>query len=674
MTSKSTTVALKPHTISRQGTKLVLENKETGHQSYLDPKAEAVLRILTSPVSLRSLVLDLVAGEKRLTVRELFAILQTLERDGMIERSLGLTGEVGSSQDTRIPPFVLRPLVSFPLLNELKLAALPWIAGALAFALICGSLFYVYDMYRDLSLDGFLAFEASYSRAVGMFLVISSAILVLRGFVAALLTTLATGRMRRLRVDLLLCGAELDSDEIGLTALSQRRVTVLVSLAIALSPLLIGALVSLGLHYDSPYVATILILSIFFTLLSFHPARRSMLTLVLDTFVPREKSRNMAAYLKNRAVLSIATSRGQKLEGETGYLAFSSVALLWTVGGMLFSLLVLRDNVPALRTVIFETSVSFSERIGALLAFIAIAGSVFIFTGDLLSTLGKNIIFPLMTSFLKLGRKAGSKNIAQFDQTLINQELSKMSFFEQLSASAMKMVVERGQVKEYRKGTRLIIQGDQGAELFALLEGEVEVRKREATGLVSSICVLRSGSIFGEMALIKDIPRTADVVALTPIRAFILSKAVVGELLKGSEADHKRLLDQIALGHYLSSTALFRMLPAESIAMLREVGKLKRFKAGDDAVKQGEQAKSFYMIVRGWARVIRDDKEISALKQGDFFGEIGLLENVPRTATVQAAEELLVLELEYEPFWRVVADNPRLALALDNIAAERRGQ
>jgi hypothetical protein len=91
----------------------------------------------------------------------------------------------------------------------------------------------------------------------------------------------------------------------------------------------------------------------------------------------------------------------------------------------------------------------------------------------------------------------------------------------------------------------------------------------------------------------------------------------------------------------------------------------RRFKTGDVVFKQGDFPDRLYLIGRGEAEVIRTDQGkdivLARLKAGEFFGEMGILGNTPRTATVKAATDLETLSihrnyfgplLAYLPAWR----------------------
>lgn len=102
--------------------------------------------------------------------------------------------------------------------------------------------------------------------------------------------------------------------------------------------------------------------------------------------------------------------------------------------------------------------------------------------------------------------------------------------------------------------------------------------------------------------------------------------------------------------HMLRSAPMFAALgPAELERLART---LDRESVGPGAAVcvQGEPGERFYLVERGTARVVRDGDDVASLGTGDFFGEIALLRDLPRTATVEATSELDLLFLERGPF------------------------
>lgn len=88
-------------------------------------------------------------------------------------------------------------------------------------------------------------------------------------------------------------------------------------------------------------------------------------------------------------------------------------------------------------------------------------------------------------------------------------------------------------------------------------------------------------------------------------------------------------------------------------------------------VREGEAGDRFYLVASGKARVSVNGHEVARLDEGDFFGEIALLRNVPRTATVAALTELELYALERDDFLSAVAANPESAVAAERLVRTR---
>lgn len=94
--------------------------------------------------------------------------------------------------------------------------------------------------------------------------------------------------------------------------------------------------------------------------------------------------------------------------------------------------------------------------------------------------------------------------------------------------------------------------------------------------------------------------------------------------------------------------------------------------AGDVILEKGSLAKEMYLICRGEVDVLDSSgKVVKTLKDGDFFGEVGLLQCVPRTATVRAKSQCDLFVLEQDEFFRILRDHPQLAESVSRVAKER---
>ena len=105
----------------------------------------------------------------------------------------------------------------------------------------------------------------------------------------------------------------------------------------------------------------------------------------------------------------------------------------------------------------------------------------------------------------------------------------------------------------------------------------------------------------------------------------------------------------------------------------------KQYKAGEVVFRQGDKADRLYVIGRGQADVVRetpghDDVVLVRLGEGQFFGEIGILGDTPRTATVRAATDLEVLSIHRSYFTSLYSYLPMLREKVLSAYQERRGR
>jgi MFS family permease len=109
----------------------------------------------------------------------------------------------------------------------------------------------------------------------------------------------------------------------------------------------------------------------------------------------------------------------------------------------------------------------------------------------------------------------------------------------------------------------------------------------------------------------------------------------------------------------LRTVRIFAALPAPVIERLAHAASTESVAAGTALVRQGDSGDRFYVIVDGMATVSIDGARAAELSRGAHFGEVALLRDVPRTATVSALTDLTVLVLQREPFLEAVTGHPQ---------------
>jgi CRP/FNR family cyclic AMP-dependent transcriptional regulator len=118
-----------------------------------------------------------------------------------------------------------------------------------------------------------------------------------------------------------------------------------------------------------------------------------------------------------------------------------------------------------------------------------------------------------------------------------------------------------------------------------------------------------------------------------------------------------RLFSQDTKVEALKRVPLFQDLSKKELAQLAKVSEDLEVDAGKELTREGETGQEFFVIVDGDIDVSIKGKPIASRGVGDFVGEIALLEDVPRTATVTAKTPLRLFVLTRQDFRKLVDEN-----------------
>src|SRR3954454_12887238 len=120
----------------------------------------------------------------------------------------------------------------------------------------------------------------------------------------------------------------------------------------------------------------------------------------------------------------------------------------------------------------------------------------------------------------------------------------------------------------------------------------------------------------------------------------------------------RRIVDAFA------KTDLFRGLETRALERVAETAKTVHHAAGKSLTSEGQSGIGFHLILEGTANVSVHGEERHTLKEGDYFGEISLIDGKPRSATVTAKSDLTtasIVSWEFEP---LLIEEPQITKAL----------
>ncbi len=123
----------------------------------------------------------------------------------------------------------------------------------------------------------------------------------------------------------------------------------------------------------------------------------------------------------------------------------------------------------------------------------------------------------------------------------------------------------------------------------------------------------------------------------------------------------------------LRTIPLFASLPPPVLEGVARALEHVEVPAGTVIIRMGDEGDRFYAIAEGEVEVTRGSEALARLGRGAGFGEIALLVDVPRTATVTALTHVRLYALEKEPFLTVVTGHAPAAQAAHALVSERLG-
>jgi CRP-like cAMP-binding protein len=132
------------------------------------------------------------------------------------------------------------------------------------------------------------------------------------------------------------------------------------------------------------------------------------------------------------------------------------------------------------------------------------------------------------------------------------------------------------------------------------------------------------------------------------------------------------LNDEVEL---LKGVPIFAKLEPARLKLIAFTSERMNFAEGQEVCHQGDPGDTMYVILGGVADVLIDSDKgpiaVAQMRKNNFFGEIALLCDVPRTATIKARESLTTLKITKDMFYRLVAEFPDMAIEVMRVLAHR---
>jgi ABC-type lipoprotein export system ATPase subunit/CRP-like cAMP-binding protein len=289
---------------------------------------------------------------------------------------------------------------------------------------------------------------------------------------------------------------------------------------------------------------------------------------------------------------------------------------------------------------------------------------------------GKTIL--MVTHDSDLARRV-DRTILISNGEIVNEYLVRA--LSTLTQEQLTQMAQRVAPQIYPRGASIIRQGETGDKFYVLLEGQAEVLLNAPGRGQVIVGQLRPGNYFGEMALLGNGLRAATVRAAgdSEVKVMALDNATFNDLISDSRLLREELahiVEQRAMANQVHLLSALKQAEREALA---QRPKRHKFAPGEVIIRRGELGHSFFIIEDGTVEVLLltgEDQEIvvSQLRRGQYFGEMALLGDRRRTATVRASPDGPVRLIEYgaEAFERWAGSTDRFRARIDEVAWRRK--
>ena len=169
-------------------------------------------------------------------------------------------------------------------------------------------------------------------------------------------------------------------------------------------------------------------------------------------------------------------------------------------------------------------------------------------------------------------------------------------------------------------------------------------------GMGENVGLIEAGGSFGELALMYNAPRAATVVSAEPqCNLWALDRVTFRRILMESTFARRRMYET-----FLGEVPILSSLTPYERSKIADALETQKFPKGHTIIQEGDVGQSFYLLESGEADAYKGTgQKVLHYEKGDFFGELALLNDAPRAASVIASTDVKVARLGKNAFQRL---------------------
>ncbi len=271
------------------------------------------------------------------------------------------------------------------------------------------------------------------------------------------------------------------------------------------------------------------------------------------------------------------------------------------------------------------------SELGAELGRLALAHGV-----DLLPWENREVLSELVLSRRSWGLNLDQENI---DPRRLKRELlRRVPLFVALEDEELDRIADSLKEQYFAFGETILREGDPGDRFYTVQRGQVSIWQTGSDGIAQQVDRKGPGQYFGEVALVSDRPRNASAIAETPVRLFTLEKEDFDKLVRHHIRLDEQIDSRVAHSWLLRGMPIFDELQSDELDWLALQMEQESLPADTLVFAQGQPGDKFYIVKSGQVRITRqvggEDIKLASRGPGEYFGEIALLQDQPRSASV----------------------------------------
>jgi len=363
----------------------------------------------------------------------------------------------------------------------------------------------------------------------------------------------------------------------------------------------------------------------------------------------------------------------KKDKGEENYmLVFVTCTLIWLGTALQFGGDIIRSSGSALVWDL-EYAPELSRR---LFAGVSLAITFILIAGPLLYQVWvvlQNLFQLLRPRLFSTERRIAKRNRAPESQATVEEVLLYLKdslLFAQLSEEVLKAVAAAMTPLAVKPETEVIRQGESGQALYMVTTGRARIEREDDFGETRIVAGIGPGDVFGEIALIDDIPRTSTVVSDVPLTLLQLERTDFERLVL-DQLGAETVRTTIQVCGFLRKCDMFSGWHNQALMSIALRFKFLDVDKDEKVIDEDGENDRFFLIYEGRFQVSRGGKPIVTLSTGDYFGEISLLRNTPAISTVAAVEPSRCLILTRDEFLEFVSHDFLTGYAIEGELEQR---